>query len=83
MMKISTSSLLALALCAAVAGCVTREPAAERGYVRAPPRDPQDQSYLNPGPMPARGNAPSYLQGGPGSPGRDSQFGTDLIPRIP
>jgi hypothetical protein len=83
MTKISTCGLLVLALCGSAAGCMPREPVAEPSVMRAPPRDPQDQSYLNPGPAPARGNAPSYLQNGPGSPGRDSQFGADLIPRIP
>lgn len=83
-MKASTSILVLLTLCGAAAGCVARDPVVvEASSVRAPPRDPQDQSYLNPGPAPARLGGPSYLQSDTGSPMRDDRFANDLIPRIP
>lgn len=82
-MKASTCALLLLPLCGAAAGCVARDPVVEVSGVRAPPRDPQDQSYLNPGPAPARTGGPSYLQSSIGSPTRDDRFANDLIPRVP
>ena len=82
-MKASTCALLLLTLCGTVAGCVSREPVVEMSPVRAPPRDPHDQSYLNPGPAPARTGGPSYLQSSTGSAIRDDRSTNDLIPRIP
>lgn len=68
---------------AALGGCVSREPAA---YSDAPaPQStqirPQQRSYLDAGPAPARLNGPSYSRdSGASFAGRSDSFGNSVLP---
>jgi hypothetical protein len=83
MLRIASRGFLVFAACAVMAGCMPREPVAEAPMMSAVPRAPGDQSYLNPGPVPATGTGPGYLRAANESQMRDSRFGDDLTARIP
>lgn len=84
MTRIASRGVLMIAACALIAGCMPRQPVAEApAMTYAPPRNPGDQSYLNPGPVPTSGTGPGYLRAANESQMRDSRLGDDLMPRIP
>jgi len=68
---------------AALGGCVSREPAA---YAGAPAPEsiqirPQQRSYLDAGPAPARLSGPSYARdSGASFAGRSDSFGNSVLP---
>jgi hypothetical protein len=83
MTSIASRGIFLIAACALMGGCLPRQPVAEAPVMTyAPPRNPGDQSYLNPGPMLSSGT-PGYLRAANESQMRDSRLGDDLMPRIP
>lgn len=70
-------------LLAAMGGCVSREPAA---YADAPAPEsiqirPQQRSYLDAGPAPARLSGPGYARdSGASFAGRSDSFGNSVLP---
>lgn len=84
MTSIASRGILLIAACALIGGCMPRQPVAEAPVMTyAPPRDPGDQSYLNPGPVPMSGTGPGYLHAANESQMRDSRLSDGLTPRIP
>lgn len=73
----------ATALLAALGGCVSSEPAAyaETPMVQTMPIRPQQRSYLDAGPAPARLSGPGYTRDSQtGFAGRSDSFGSNLVP---
>lgn len=67
----------------ALGGCASREPAefSEAPVVQSMTIQPQQRSYLDPGPAPARQSGPSYLRGsGTSFAGRSDSFGNSVLP---
>ena len=76
-----------LALMAPAAGlgaCTTQEAASTPDAQISVTTVPPQRSYLDPGPAPARGGGPAYIQAGTNSFARQTDsFGNDLVPKIP
>lgn len=73
----------ATAFLAALGGCVSSEPAAysEPPTVQTMTIRPQQRSYLDAGPAPARLSGPAYSRdSSPGFAGRSDSFGNGLAP---
>ncbi len=73
----------AVILLAALGGCASREPAefSEAPVVQSMTIQPQQRSFLDPGPAPARQSAPSYLRdSGTSFAGRSDSFGNGVLP---
>ncbi len=73
----------ATVLLAALGGCVSNEPAAysEPPAVQSMTLRPQQRSYLDAGPAPARLSSPSYSRdSSTGFAGRSDSFGGGLVP---
>lgn len=72
--------LLALAT-AALAACTTQEAAREPAAPATTIATPQQRSYLDPGPAPARLGGPSYMRDNlTSSPRQTDSFGNDVLP---
>lgn len=68
---------------AALGGCVSSEPAAyaDAPVVQTMPIQPQQRSYLDAGPAPARLSGPSYRRdSGTSFAGRSDSFGSGVLP---
>ncbi len=73
----------ATVLLAALGGCVSNEPAAysEPPSVQSMTLRPQQRSYLDAGPAPARLSSPAYSRdSSTGFAGRSDSFGSGLVP---
>lgn len=73
----------ATALLAALGGCASGEPAAysETPVVQTVPIRPQQRSYLDAGPAPARLSGPGYTrENQTGFAGRSDSFGGSMVP---
>jgi hypothetical protein len=73
----------AMVLLAALGGCAPREPAAysEAPAVQSMTIQPQQRSYLDAGPAPARLSGPGYLRdNGTSFAGRSDSFGGGVLP---
>ena len=74
----------ATVLLAALGGCVSNEPAAysEPPAVQSMTLRPQQRSYLDAGPAPARQGGPNYVrENAYGSPDAGTLLGRDSLPR--
>jgi hypothetical protein len=70
-------------LLAALGGCAPREPAefSEAPVVRSMTIQPQQRSFLDPGPAPARLSGPGYTRdSGASFAGRSDSFGGSVLP---
>ncbi|WP_306222945.1 hypothetical protein [Bosea beijingensis] len=70
-------------LLAALGGCASREPAefSEAPVVQSMTIQPQQRSYLDPGPAPARLSGPGYARdSGTSFAGRSDSFGSSVLP---
>lgn len=73
----------AIALLVAIGGCVSSEPAtySETPVVQTMPIRPQERSYLDAGPAPARLSGPGYARDSQtGFAGRSDSFGGSMVP---
>ncbi|WP_139219297.1 hypothetical protein [Bosea sp. CRIB-10] len=77
------SGLLVALCCSGLVGCTTSAQQPPSTTTVAPPQ-PQQRSYLDTGPSPARTGGPSYIRANQNSATRQTDFfGNDVLPRMP
>jgi hypothetical protein len=82
MKSASLPRIVAFALFGVLTGCVSNQPVSEVPAQVVVTSVPPQRSYLDPGPVPTRGDGPNYVRSNiAGSPNTDDRFGSDLLPR--